>query len=544
MTLRGVFSSLRYFSMRFRLVFAALSWVGLLAGGRLHATDCAALGNMNLPDATVTSATPVAAGPLEIPAKGAVSAEHIALPAFCRVRGTAEPSIGFELWMPAQNWNGRLLSLGNGGFGGSIDLHPLAGYLQEGYAVTANDTGHAGSGTGWMHEPSALLAWGHDATHRALEPVEALVRAYYGKPQNYAYFQGCSTGGAQAMEEAEFYPKDFNGIVAESPGMDYSHLMSSFLWGLKSVHDHALLSQAKLELLRDAALKKCDADDGLKDGLIGRPLDCRLRPKDLECRQGHEDKCLTPQEAETAELIYQGPRNPRTGAQIYPGFVPGSEAGSTFLKVPGGGKFMLNGWTLIQGRLAEQYAIPLLKNMIFGKDWDWTTFDWDKDVARVDEVLGSKIDSMNPDLRPFQQAGGRLVMVQGWDDPLNAATLPIDYRSQVIAAFGRSMPLQAASNTVNAFFRLFMAPGMSHCQGGDGPSKVDALDALTRWVEQGRAPAQLIATKVQPGSDEPAKPLMRRPLCPYPSYARYSGGDPTQPQSFHCVAPSTLAGPR
>ncbi len=520
--------------MRLRSFLLFLVCILLLSGGRAHAADCRALAKATIAGVTINSAVLVPAGPFDVQAKLPVPSEKVVLPSFCRVQGTAEPGIGFELWLPAQDWNRRLLSLGNGGFGGSIDLRPLATYLRQGYAVTANDTGHVGNGSAWMHDPNALLAWGHDATHRVAGPVKALLRAYYGKPPAYAYFQGCSTGGAQAMEEAEFYPADFNGIVAESPGMDYSRLMLSFLWGLKAAHDHAVLSQDKLQLLHSAALKKCDAQDGLKDGLLGRPLACRIRPARLLCTPGQNQNCLTPEEATAAELIYEGPRNPRTGAQIYPGFVPGSEAGSTSAELPGGHSYMLNGWTLIQGPLARQYAVPLLKNMVFGKDWDWTTFDWDRDVTRVDTVLGTKIDSMDPDLRPFQKDGGKLVMVQGWDDPLNAAALPIDYRRQVIAAFGSSMPPAAATQVVDGFYRLFMAPGMSHFEGCDGPSKVDALGAVRDWVERGQPPAQLIATKVRVPSGKPAEPLMRRPLCPYPQYARYVSGDPNRPQSFQC----------
>ena len=141
---------------------------------------------------------------------------------------------------------------------------------------------------------------------------------------------------------------------------------------------------------------------------------------------------------------------------------------------------------------------------------------------------------MDPNLQPFQKAGGKLVMVQGWDDPLNAATLPIDYRKQVIDAFGRSMPQETARTTVDAFFGLFMAPGMSHCQGGDGPSRVDALRAVRDWVEKNEPPNELMARKVLVPSGTPTTPLIRRPLCPYPSYARFVGGDPNQPQSFQC----------
>lgn len=520
--------------MQIRLPFMALALLALLPAVRAQAADCAALLKSRIHGAAVTTATPVAAGAFDIPAMGPMPAEKMMLPSFCRVKGTAAARIGFELWLPARHWNGRLLSVGSGGFGGFIDLRSLATYMRQGYAVTVNDTGHTGTGTAWMHDPKALLAWGHDATHLVAGPAKALVRAYYGKPQAYAYFQGCSTGGAQAMEEAEFFPRDFNGIVAESPGMGYSHLMLSFLWGLKSAQDNAVLSNAKLQLLHRAVMKTCDAKDGLKDGLLARPLACHIRPEDLVCKSGQTKNCLTPAEARTAALIYRGPRNPRTGAQIYPGFVPGSEADPSFT----GKMAIAYGWTLIQGPLARLYAVPLLKNMVFGKDWIWRSFDWDHDVARVDAALGTKINSMDPDLRPFHKAGGKLVMVQGWGDPLNAQTLPIEYRREVIATFDRSMTRKASRHTVDGFYRLFMAPGMSHCLGGPGPSKVDALGALTRWVERGQAPAQLIAAKVNVPAGKVTTPPMRRPLCPYPEYARYVSGDPNKPASFRCVAPT------
>ncbi|WP_329742140.1 tannase/feruloyl esterase family alpha/beta hydrolase [Dyella sp. A6] len=497
--------------------------------------------NAKLSGATVTSATPVAAGPFTVSMQGAKTQVKMTLPAFCRVQGEASPKINFELWLPARHWNGRLLSIGSGGFGGFIDLNSLGKYLRKGYAVTVNDTGHSGNGTAWMHDSKALLAWGHDATHQVIGPAKALVRDYYGKPQTYAYFIGCSTGGAQAMEEAEFYPHDFNGIVAKSPGMDYTGLMLSFLWGLKSADDHVTIPVSKLRLLHDAVLRECDSEDGVKDGLLGDPLACRFEPESIVCKKSRHRNCLTDEEVKTAELIYQGPRDPRTGAQIYPGFVLGSEAGSATLTTAAGDSFMLNGWTLIQGLMAKQYAIPLLQNMVFGKSWDWKSFDWEHDVARVNDALGAKIDAMSPDLEPFERAGGKLIMVQGWDDPLNAATLPIQYRQDVISLFARGISRKQAANVVDGFFRLFMAPGMSHCIGGDGPSKVDALSAVVKWVEHDEPPAELLATKISMPSEKPTRPLVRRPLCPYPRYARYTKGSPDIPQSFRCVRPSVQA---
>ena len=498
------------------------------------ASDCAQLTRLHLPGVTVTRADALPAGPFRIPALGPMPAHTASLPAFCRVSGSVAPHIGFELWLPADHWNGRLLALGSGGFGGYIDYFSLAQRLRQGYAVTANDTGHQGTGLQWMHDPQALLAWGHDGTHRVAGPAKRLVRAYYRTKPTHSYFVGCSTGGDQAMEEAEFYPRDFDGIVAESPGMDYSRLMLSFLWGLKISTTNGTLSDTKLQLLHRFVISQCDGQDGLQDGLLQRPLACHVNLAPLVCHGENHSTCLTPGEARTAELMYQGPRNPRTGTEIYPGFVPGSETDPIY----SGRLAAAYGWTLIQGPLAEQYAIPLLENTVFGPDWDWKTFDFDHDVTKVDNALAGKIDAMNPDLRPFAARGGKLIMIQGWGDPYNAQTLPIEYRAQVLATFGGPGESKEATQRVGRFYRLFMAPGMSHCLWGPGPSEIHALAALKRWVEKDEAPAQLIAAQVIPPSLTPKQSAMRRPLCPYPQYARYVGGNPNTPAAFRCASPT------
>jgi feruloyl esterase len=500
---------------------------------RARAGDCAGLTKAAFEGAEIASAETTEAGPFEIPAMGPFPSRSVDLPAFCRVKGVAASRIGFEVWLPTAQWNGRLVAVGSGGFGGTIGISDLADKLKQGYAVTANDTGHTGSGIGWMHDANALLDWGHRATHIVSLPAKGIVAAYYGKAAAYSYFQGCSTGGAQAMEEAEFYPADFNGIVAGSPGMDYSHLMLSFLWGLKAATDHAAIPEEKLQILNRSVMAQCDGLDGLADGSIANPQACRADPAALLCKAGQDSACLTPAEAETAALIYQGPRNPKTDAQIYPGFAAGSEASPAFT-----GKLApLYGWTLIQGPLATQYAVPLLKNMAFGDGWDWKTFDWDKDVERFEAVVHDKIDATDPDLRAFAEDGGKLIMTQGWGDPFNAQTMPVGYRNAVIAVFARATGQSGATASVDRFFRLFMAPGMGHCGGGPGPSQFDALSAMRRWVEQGEAPERLIATtQLMPGV--PPQTALSRPLCPYPKSARYSGnGAPNNAAHFICATP-------
>ena len=468
--------------------------------------------------------------------------QSVTVPAFCHVKGEVSPHIGFELWMPTQNWNGRLVALGSGGFGGYINEAELASMVAKGYAATANDTGHTGQGYEWMHDPTALLSWGHSATHDVVVPVKEILGSYYDKAPEYSYFQGCSTGGAQAMEEAEFFPDDFNGIVAGSPGMYYSHLMLSFLWGLMTTTDHGTLSPQKLQLLHQTVLDQCDAEDGLKDGLIENPLACHFDPKTLLCKANANDTtdCLTEQEVRTAELTYRGPRNPRTGSEIYPGFVPGSEAFPESTGDQTSALLPWNGWNMIQGPLGKQYAVPLLQNMVFGENWNWETFDFDRDVQRVDEAVHAKIDAVAPDLRRFNERKGKLIMTQGWADQFNGQTYPIEYRDEVISVFAGQESRQKATETVDSFFRLFMVPGMGHCLGGPGPSKADALGAIRKWVENGIAPSRIVAEKVVLPTGAPASPPMTRPWCPYPRVARYVGkGSINDAENFVCTLPNS-----
>ncbi len=515
--------------MRLILLLAAGS---LLLSQAAIADDCVALATKTFHEAKLATAEANGAGPFALPATPPFKEHDADLPAYCRIRGEAEPHIGFELWLPAK-WNGRLVAVGSGGFGGVIGYRDMAPYLVQGYAVTANDTGHTDQSYAWMHDPQSLYAWGHSATHAVIDPVKKIVRAYYGKPAAYSYFLGCSTGAAQAMEEAEFYPGDFNGISASCPGMYYSHLMLSFLWGLKATSEHAVLSADKLQLLHAAVMAQCDERDGAKDGLLENPLACHFDPRTLLCKDGSNTGCLTDEEVKTADLIYRGPRNPSTGEEIYPGFVPGSESSPDFA----GPMAVAYSWTLIQGPLAKQYAVPLMKNLAFGEAWDWRSFDFDKDVVKFDAAVHDKIDSVNPDLRVFQQLGGKLIMVQGWGDPFNAQTLPIEYRERVIGVFAGDKGKAAARRAVDSFFRLFMAPGMSHCMGGPGPSKYDALAALRDWVEKSRAPRRLVAHKTSfvPSSSDVA---MSRPLCPHPQVAHWTGkGSMNEATNFACIRP-------
>jgi feruloyl esterase len=490
------------------------------------ASDCQKLAAQAVDGASVVSAEVVPAGPMTTPVPAGVPVT-VDLPSFCRVKGIAAGSIGFEVWLPLQGWNGSILSVGNAGFGGVQPLNSLAEGLRKGYAVSGNDTGHQGADPSWMKDPVKVRLWGHTATHLVTGPTRTLVAAYYDSPARRAYFEGCSTGGAQAMEEAQFYPEDYDGIVAGAPGMSYAHLMMSFLWGLKAAGPPgALIPADKLQLLQAAVLASCDGDDGLKDGLISDPQACRFDLATITCKPADSStaQCLTPAQARTARLIYQGPKNSATGASIYPGFAYGSEAG----------------WGPIQGPLANTFAIPLLRTMVYGDPaWDWRTFDWDKDVADVDRKVGPDITALSPDLRAFKAHGGKLLIYQGWGDQLNGQTLPIEYRRQVIDLLAGDGHAAHAEQDVDGFMRVFMAPGMGHCGGGPGFTTFDALSAVQAWVEAGDAPDQILASR-----GPPAAPISIpapggqgvRPICAYPKAARYSGaGSADDPTSFKCV---------
>jgi feruloyl esterase len=522
-------------------VWASLAALAIAAAVGLpaRAADCAGLARLAVAGTNIVSAAISPPGPMTVPAAEWTDPPRTRpLPAFCRVRGVADPGIGFEVWLPAAGWNGRLLSVGNGGLGGSIRLDALADGLIAGYAVTSNDTGHQGEDRTWMRDPDKVRTWGHTATHLTTAPAKALVAAYYGASARYAYFAGCSTGGAQAMEEAQFYPGDYDGVVAGAPGMSYAHLILSFLWGLKaaSAYPDSLIPPDKLALLHRAVEDQCGDPAGKKLSILDDPLACHFDPRRLQCQASDGPVCLTAHQVQTALAIYQGPRNPRTGAQIYPGLAYGSE----FSDKPGQFNALAYGWGGIQGPLAQAFAIPILGEMVFhDADWDWRTFDWDHDVDTVDRRVAEDITALNPDLRAFAAHGGKLIIYQGWGDPINGQTLPIDYRAAVIAKVQRDQGVSrgAAVRDVDGFLRLFMAPGMAHCVGGPGPNRFDALNAVRAWVETDTAPDVLIATR-------PAKPDLGgsftrpvvRPLCAYPAIARWTGaGDANRPDEFTCT---------
>jgi len=519
---------------RRRLLFAMVTIAVCSATAAGAETRCADLAALTIPTVAIRSATMVEAGAFTPPGAQA----PLTLPAFCRVEATARPTsdsdIAIEVWLPlAAAWNGKFQGVGNGGYQGSISYGAMATALRRGYATASTDTGHTGDDMKFGEgHPEKVIDYGYRAVHVMTETAKLIVRNAMGRFADKSYFVGCSAGGHQAMSEAQRFPADYDGIVAGHPAHNRIRQPFGFLWSWMATHDAAgspLLTQAKLQMVTRAVVEACDAIDGLKDGLVGDPRTCHFDPATLACRQGaDESTCLTATQVEAIDKVYAGARNPRTGEQIYTGWPRGSEA---FGSAPNQGW----GQYLIDPR--EPSRVGLFRTFLFADpNWDMRTLDYDRDLAYAEQAL-AHLHAVSRDLSVFKARGNKLIMYTGWIDPIVPPQDTAAYYESVAKTMG-------GYDRTRSFFRLFTAPGMGHCGGGPGPNQFDALAALERWVEQGVAPASLVATHSTNGAIDRS-----RPLCPYPQVARYKGtGSIDEAVNFACVAVNAAvtksAGPR
>jgi feruloyl esterase len=444
------------------------------------------------------------------------AARPIQVPAFCRVMVTSRPTsdsdIKIEVWLPqADRWNGKLLGADNGGFSGAINYTALANAITRGYAAVSTDTGHAGDQMDFgVGHPEKIVDWAYRSIHEMTGIAKAVVEKGEGRAPGRSYFSGCSTGGQQALSEAQRYPADYDGIVAGDPGNNRINLIYGFLWSWLATHDangSPILPAAKLPALAKASIAACDANDGLEDGLIANPRTCHFDPAVLACKDVETDACLTPPQIEAARKVYAGART-KTGEQLYPGWAPGSEAGwGTYITNP-----------------KEPVRIGLFRSWVFqNPSWDPRSFDWDKDVATVNEKYPF-LNATSTDYSAYKARGGRLIMYTGLADPVTSPFDTIAYYESVTKAMG-------GVGATQAFFRFFPAPGMGHCGGGAGPNTFDALSALDAWVEKGTAPESIPASHATNGVID-----RTRPLCAYPAEAKYRGsGSIDDAASFVCT---------
>ena len=478
----------------------------------VDAATCDSVARLPLANGVVTSAQRVDAGAFKPPsgarAGGPAAPNFAALRAFCRVAATLKPTaqsdIRVEVWLPVNGWNGRLQVVGNGNFAGTISYPAMATALAAGYATASTDTGHTGQVSNTFANQEVLVDFAWRAIHETTIAAKKVIHSYYGGAPKRAYFNGCSTGGRQALTEAQRFPDDFDGIVAGAPASYGSKQVFGQVWIYQATATpESALPKEKLAVLHQAVLNACDTRDGVKDGVLENPLACTFDSGTIACKPGSEAaSCLTPAQAEAASRIYAGASNPRTGEFIFPGFERGSEAA----------------WSPVP----VSYAVDYFKYIVYGNpNWDPKTLNFEDDLAVAAKAKNATLlDATEPDLGRFTKHGGKLLMYQGWADQAIPPRNIVTYYGNV----------QKKTKQAKDDVRLFMVPGMGHCGGGDGTSTFDMVAALDSWVASGKAPARIPASRVRNGVGD-----RTRPLCAWPLVATYTGtGSPDDEKNFVC----------
>lgn len=500
--------------------FCLLSALAVLYPSRAHGSNtCERLTSLSRPNTAVTLAQSVDAGQFAPPAGRAGGGRgganpFAALPAFCRVAATLTPvsdsEIKIEVWLPAANWNGKLQSVGNGAWAGAISYPAMATALAAGYAAASTDTGHPGGNANFIvGHPEKLVDFEERAVHEMTGAAKAIVDALYGRAPRYSYFNGCSTGGRQALTEVQRYPADYDAIIAGAPANFAKRQTFGQIWLWQATHKDAasMLTSESYQVLHKAALDACDASDGVRDGVIENPTRCQFDPRVTQCKDASSGGCLTAAQVEAARKIYAGASNPRTHEPLYPGLQPGSELG----------------WGSSVAAQPVGYATDFFKYVVFKDEkWEPSQLNFDGDVARTDQTA-TGLNAVDADLTEFITRGGKLLIYHGWSDPGIPPQNAVNYYQAVLAA-------TPDKKAVRESVRAFMVPGMGHCGGGEGTSTFDMAAAVDHWIETQVAPERIPASRVVDG-----QAVRTRPLCAYPRTAVYNGSGSTDDASnFVC----------
>ncbi|HSG66948.1 MAG TPA: DUF6351 family protein [Gammaproteobacteria bacterium] len=470
--------------------------------------------SLSLPKTMVDAAEPIDGGHFTPPGASRAQSD---LPGFCRVAltiaPTADSDIKTELWLPLADWNGKFLAVGNGGWGGSIQYDALADGVRRGYATASTDTGHTTADASFaVGHPEKLVDFGYRAVHETAVQGKATVAALYGAAPRYAYFNGCSGGGRQSFMAAQRYPADFDAIIAGAPGYDRTDVAFQTLGMIQATHEtpESFIPESKYPLIHEAALRACDARDGLADGLISDPVGCDFDPGVLQCKGADTGACLTAPQVTAARRIYATITDPRTGEVLTAGLEPGSEMH----------------WGAVAGRDPHYMYFSLFQHVVFpDRDFDYRDIDVAEHLDLARAADGGILAATSADLEPFIGRGGRLLIYHGWADQNIPPLGSVDYYEQVVDTLGKARTEEGV--------RLYMIPGMGHCGGGHGPNEFDMLSVLEQWRERGEAPAAVVATQHEGG-----RVTRTRPLCPYPQVAKYDGsGSLDEADNFGCAMP-------
>src|SRR5579871_3859681 len=519
-----------------RLLLGALA-LSVSCGGSLAAT-CEDIAKLSLPN--VTLAATAIKPPFELPNQ--IGPKIVIQTEFCRVEGASKPTsdsdIKFEVWLPISGWNGKYEGVGNGGLAGSLNYFDMAKALARGYATSSTDDGHQGANSDgrWaLGHPEKIADFGWRAVHETALAAKAIVAAYYGDAPKHSYFMGCSDGGREGLMEAQRFPADYDGIVAGAPANDGSHVIVSLAWNARATTaPGAYFPANKLPAIQSAALNACR----VTDGIVAAPLSCRPDPEKLLCHGAEDDQCLTRPQIEALRKIYGGAKE-AGGKQLTQGYMPGSEADHS-----GFGGW--TGWIVGQAPGKTQgaaLATSVLANFVYDDpDWTLDRFDPARDLANLRKKFAPVVDAVSPDVGAFRARGGKIILYHGWADEAIQPQGTIAYYDALRTAV-------RGSKGATDFVRLFMAPGMQHCTGGPGPNTIggsfspnpadidadhDVTTSLARWVEEGRAPDRIIATKFI--DNNPGKGVaMTRPLDRYPLVAQFTGnGDRASADNYAC----------
>jgi len=556
------------------LVGAAMGLLAGLAIGSTSAmaTPCTNLQSLQLHDTMITSAVDNTSGVFVVPGSNPPNLIG-GLPPFCRVTAslvpTSDSNIKIEVWLPESGWNGRFLGTGGGGFQGTITYNSLAGGIRAGFAATNSDLGTGSSGcnslycgsngvtnpvatafgnpgvpsTGLFGHPERIKDFGYRAIHLMTLRGKEIAKAFYGQTAQKAYFAGCSTGGQNALMEAQRFPDDYDGILAGAPAFNRTHLHMAglSLWQDTHATPGRLMQPGQMTLINQAVIAQCVGRDGgaSTDQFLTDPRDCRFDPKALLCTGGKvPPACLTSEQVTTMRNYYAGTIDPVNGDVINPGAPRGNETDD--IRALG---------LALQQQLPEA-AFDGLFYWVFGASFghpgsavNFTNFDFHHDVDKVDDRLARVLNANSTDLGDFRQHGGKLIMYHGWADPLIPSQSSINYFNALVGDDRHDHGFQQVSfggdrnpalRRTQSYARLYMVPGMYHCAGGPGPNAFDALTPLVTWVETGVAPESIVAAKFV--NDTPPAVQMTRPLCVFPKVAKYNGSGSTSiAANFTCV---------
>ena len=487
------------------------------------ATGCENLATLSLVNGKITSAQMVAAGAFVPPAAGGRGARgetanpFSKLPAFCRVTATLTPSndsdIKIEVWLPAAGWNGKYEAVGNGGWAGTIPYPGMSDAVAAGYVAAGTDTGHVGNNAEFaVGHPEKVIDIAYRSIHEMTVQAKVIINGHYGSAAKFSYYNGCSQGGRQGLAAAQMYPEDFNGIVAGAATWDQMRAHGGRLALNLFVNrdSDGIIPPSKYPMVHQAVLTSCDALDGVKDGVLENPIRCNFDFSALMCKSGDNAECLTKAQVESAKAMVSAVKDPKTGKVLFaPHLMPGAELG----------------WATLGGPQPLGPALTAMKNIAFkDPNWDYHTMNVSTDVDRANKSDNGVMYSGDPNLKPFFDHGGKLIMYHGWSDPQVSPMLSTTYYSRVVKTVGKDK----AADSIT----LFMMPGVNHCQGGPGTDTFDKVKVLDEWVAQGKKPSQIIASHRTNGQVDKT-----RPLCPFGHVAKYNGsGSTDDAANFSCAA--------